>query len=445
MLNFEEDLSLDEEDVLLANYEPSSADDLEEAPVSMADRLKAAEEDLNSNKVTSFDDSINITPSELRDKMGLKYEAQPFGNDETPRNPNFYKLISNAMDCPACGVKFQSVSEDKPGFIPESKLDVQAKLSKIEQAKKEFDDKKNREWSAEDEIDWLLKDDPSNEDEEQVFDANAMAKQLNLNLEVLTKDPKKNKKVICQRCHNLQNYGTLKSTNLRAGYSNSPLLSQENFINLLKPITNDAGKHSVIIVLVDLFDFAGSILPQLDDIVGNENPVIIAANKADLLPKETLSSLRIETWVRSELSYLGINCINNKGGAVRLISCKNGYGISSLIEKAKSLIKETKNVKRNIYVIGAANAGKSTFMNYFLDKDKFIDAKNNKKKRIRKGDTNAKKGSITTSPLPGTTLEFIKVDLSGKFVLYDTPGLLIPGTLTHLLTPEELKMVVPRK
>lgn len=64
---------------------------------------------------------------------------------------------------------------------------------------------------------------------------------------------------------------------------------------------------------------------------------------------------------------------------------------------------------------------------------------------IRKGDTNARKGSITTSPLPGTTLEFIKVDLSGRFVLYDTPGLLIPGTLTHLLTPEELKMVVPKK
>ena len=147
------------------------------------------------------------------------------------------------MNCPACGVKFQSDSEDKPEFIPESKLDVQAKLGKIEQAKKEFNDKKSREWSAEDEVDWLLQDDSSNEDEEEVFDANAMAKQLNLNLEVLAKDPKKNKKVIYQRCHNLQNYGTLKSTNLRAGYSNSPLLSQENFINLLKPITKDAGKH----------------------------------------------------------------------------------------------------------------------------------------------------------------------------------------------------------
>ena len=65
----------------------------------------------------------------------------------------------------------------------------------------------------------------------------------------------------------------------------------------------------------------------------SNNPVIIAANKTDLLPKQTLSLLRIETWVRSELSYLDINCINDKGSAVRLASCRNGNGIESLIEK----------------------------------------------------------------------------------------------------------------
>jgi hypothetical protein len=29
--------------------------------------------------------------------------------------------------------------------------------------------------------------------------------------------------------------------------------------------------------------------------------------------------------------------------------------------------------------------------------------------------------------------------------LYDTPGLLVPGTITQLLTPEELKIVCPKK
>jgi 30S ribosome assembly GTPase len=63
----------------------------------------------------------------------------------------------------------------------------------------------------------------------------------------------------------------------------------------------------------------------------------------------------------------------------------------------------------------------------------------------RAGNANKRKGVITTSPLPGTTLEFIKIDLADGKSLYDTPGLLVPGTLTQILTPDELKVVVPKK
>ena len=52
---------------------------------------------------------------------------------------------------------------------------------------------------------------------------------------------------------------------------------------------------------------------------------------------------------------------------------------------------------------------------------------------------------MTVSALPGTTLKFIQLDLGDGRKLYDTPGLLAPGTLTQLLTPEELKIVVPKK
>lgn len=89
----------------------------------------------------------------------------------------------------------------------------------------------------------------------------------------------------------------------------------------------------------------------------------------------------------------------------------------------------------------AANAGKSTLLNNILGRS------DTKKKigKIRAGNKNALKGAVTTSPLPGTTLKFIKVDLGEGKALYDTPGLLVPGTLTQLLTPDELKMVVPDK
>ena len=67
---------------------------------------------------------------------------------------------------------------------------------------------------------------------------------------------------------------------------------------------------------------------------------------------------------------------------------------------------------------------------------------------------------ITTSPVPGTTLNFIKVEMVtsqlsksksnsnnknfDKTFIIDTPGLLIPGSLTTILDPSELRLLLPR-
>jgi ribosome biogenesis GTPase A len=87
-------------------------------------------------------------------------------------------------------------------------------------------------------------------------------------------------------------------------------------------------------------------------------------------------------------------------------------------------------------------AGKSTLLNRILDWQKGDNAEYIKQ---RAGNQNARKGAVTTSPLPGTTLKFIEVDLGDGQKLIDTPGLLVDGTLTQLLTPAELKIVVPQK
>ena len=93
------------------------------------------------------------------------------------------------------------------------------------------------------------------------------AEELGLDLVEISK-----KKTICKRCHGLQNFGEV-SESLRPGWTEEPALSQEKIRNLLLTLRE---KPAVIIALVDLFDFAGSILPELDAIAG-ENPVIIAA------------------------------------------------------------------------------------------------------------------------------------------------------------------------
>eukprot|EP00814_Leptocylindrus_danicus_P010159 CAMPEP_0116020414 /NCGR_PEP_ID=MMETSP0321-20121206/9780_1 /TAXON_ID=163516 /ORGANISM="Leptocylindrus danicus var. danicus, Strain B650" /LENGTH=741 /DNA_ID=CAMNT_0003491095 /DNA_START=89 /DNA_END=2314 /DNA_ORIENTATION=+ len=416
-------------------------DDVDDSPgSSMKARLEAAKKDMVAGRVSVPEELDNFargaSPEALR-KIGFRHEENPFGTDETPRNP-LYKLDMKPMECPACGAYFQSKDVSKPGFLPPEKHKEQMKLAKriAEEKKLETLQDEEAEWSTDDEIEWLLKTegkDPEQihkEEEEKMEKLATMGDQLD---DELLERPKK--RTICQRCHNLQNFGDIDAS-LRPGWTEEPLLSQETFRELLRPIRE---KEAVIIALVDLFDFSGSVLPELDSIAGS-NPVVLAANKADLLPSK-MGQLRAENWVRRELEYMGIKSLANIGGAVRLVSCKTGFGISQLLRKVRELADER---DCDVYIVGAANAGKSTLLNRLLH-SALEDDKEKTRRKKRAGNANAIKGQVTTSPLPGTTLKFIKVDLGNGRKMYDTPGLIVPGTLTSRLTPAELKMVVPKK
>jgi len=401
----------------------------------MEARIAQAKRDMVSGFVSVPDDLDRFADNageEDLERLGFRREEDFFGNDENRRKDQF-SLITNAMTCSACGSDFQSRDERKPGFLPKEKFDVQVKLSKIEEMQRLKEKAEASEWSVDDEIEYLIqtsgKGEPGSNDEPTDaadIDVNAMAEELGLDLIELAQ-----KKVICKRCHGLQNFGKVDDS-LRPGWTDEPTMSQEQFRELLRPISE---KPAVVVALVDLFDFGGSVLRELDGIAG-DNPVILAANKADLMPSK-MGKQRVENWVRRELEYMGVQSIANIGGAVRLVSCKTGQGVAEMMEKARELAEE---VNGDVYVVGAANAGKSTLINYILSRDREKPVG-----KIRAGNRNQLKGALTTSPLPGTTLKFIKIDLGEGKSLYDTPGLLVPGTITQLLTPEELKMVCPKK
>ena len=325
-----------------------------QSSLSMDERIAAAKSDQAKGRISvpkSLDTfSEEVSFDELK-KLGFRREVNPFGNDETPRREKF-KILSGSMTCSACGSDFQEADELKPGYLPPEKFETQVKLKQIEDVQSLQEKDNSDEWSPEDEIDWLLRqsDAEGQDGDSSSVDIDVLAGEMGLDLEELTQ-----KKVICKRCHGLQNFGTVEK-NLRPGWTDEPTLSQEQFRKLLMPLQN---KVAVIIALVDLFDFSGSVLPELDTIAG-DNPVILAANKADLLPSE-MGHVRAENWVRRELEYLEVNSIANIGGAVRLVSCKSGYGVSALMEKAQSLAEER---ECDIYVVGAANAGKSYVCNF---------------------------------------------------------------------------------
>lgn len=395
-------------------------------------RIAAAQKDMDTGRITVPTGLDSLASDFSReDVQRLGFQEEPV----EPERKEQVTLVTDAMVCSACGADFQSHDDKRPGFLPAEKFSTQVKLSKIEEMQRLQEKADANEWSPDDEIEWLLQT-SGKEGSEMIentvddIDIGSMAEEMGLDLQSLAK-----KKVICKRCHGLQNSGKVEDS-LRPGWTKEPQISQEKFLDLLRPIRD---KEAVIIALVDVFDFSGSVLPELDNIAG-DNPVILAANKVDLLPSK-MGQVRVENWVRRELEYLGVKSLANIGGAVRLVSSKTGVGIGAMLDKARKLAEE---MDCDIYLVGAANAGKSTLLNHILSRSNSNREERQGQKR-RAGNANAKKDAVTTSPLPGTTLRFIKVDLGGGRCLYDTPGLLVPGTLTQLLTPEELKMVVPKK
>ena len=77
--------------------------------------------------------------------------------------------------------------------------------------------------------------------------------------------------VYCQRCFRLRHYNDIQDV----------AMTDKEFLTLL----NSIGQSDALIVnVVDIFDFNGSLIPGLHRFIGN-NPVLLVGNKVDILPK----------------------------------------------------------------------------------------------------------------------------------------------------------------
>ena len=254
---------------------------------------------------------------------------------------------------------------------------------------------------------------------------------------------------ICQRCFRLQQYGKVEES-LRPGWSDHELLTPERFQSLLAVIKDS---KAVVLCIIDIFDLKGSLLANLKSIAGS-NPIVIAANKVDLLPTDA-SIGRLTNWIHAEVKdYCGLlsprdshensksreKVIDEAGilrrSNVHLVSCQSGYGIESLMRSITGMAADHGSI---IYVMGAANVGKSSFINRLLDTT--YNSGGQKGKKPKRSNV----PQATVSNLPGTTLDFLKIRLPNGLTMIDTPGLINKGQLTAKLTTDELKQVIPRK
>ena len=209
--------------------------------------------------------------------------------------------------------------------------------------------------------------------------------------------------LVCKRCFRLKNYNEVSDVELGA----------EDFYKLIKTLSE---KDGLIVKVVDIFDFSGSWIEDVIGIVGNNKDIVLVANKLDLLPKSVKQN-KIKQWLFKMLKAKGI-----KVKDVLLISAIKNHGI----EEAAARIDELRNGK-DVYIIGATNVGKSTFINKLIE--------------LTTGDKNV----ITTSHFPGTTLGMIEIPLDRATSIYDTPGIILDYDIAHYLDAKSLKLVMPKK
>ena len=208
--------------------------------------------------------------------------------------------------------------------------------------------------------------------------------------------------VYCQRCFRLRHYNEIQDVSL----------TDDDFLRLL----NEIGNHDALIVnVVDIFDFNGSIIPGLHRFVG-KNPVLMIGNKVDVLPK-SLKRGKLTQWMRERAHELGLRPVD-----ILLTSAKKAHEMDEVLEK----IEEYRD-GRDVYVVGVTNVGKSTLINQIIVKvANVIDV-------------------ITTSRFPGTTLDKIEIPLDDGHFLIDTPGIIHRHQMAHYLGKKDLKLTAPQK
>ncbi len=206
----------------------------------------------------------------------------------------------------------------------------------------------------------------------------------------------------CQRCFRLRHYNEIAAVNI----------SDDEFLRLLTEVGNT---NALVVNVVDIFDFNGSVIPGLHRFVAG-NDVLLVGNKRDILPKSVKES-KVRNWLRERAHEEGLRPVD-----VVLTSAYNRDDTLDLVDEI-----ENYREGRDVYVVGVTNVGKSTLINAII--------------KNATGDSDV----ITTSRFPGTTLDKIEIPLDDGSFIIDTPGIIHRHQMAHFIGPEDLKLVSPKK
>ena len=197
---------------------------------------------------------------------------------------------------------------------------------------------------------------------------------------------------LCIRCFNIKNYNKYEK-----------IVQLEEVKAIIKEVKES---NDTVVFVVDIFNISNKIKEIIDYL---NNNVILCITKYDLIEID-------ENKIIKYIQNLKIKCLETI-----VISAKNNYNLDNLM----NIINEKK-VGNNVYFVGYTNAGKSSLINKII-------------KNYSSSNQN-----LTTSILPSTTLNSVKVEVNDNLTLIDTPGIIVSNIIDNL-DEENIKKIVPKK
>ena len=210
--------------------------------------------------------------------------------------------------------------------------------------------------------------------------------------------------IYCDRC-----FETMKA------FNNSEL-EQKVDQEVLKILDDAFATDALIIWVVDLFSFNGTLNSEIAKKVKKLN-VIVVGNKRDLFPLNVKDESLVE--------YLNVtfNAYGIKPKSVRLLGATNKIDSKELIDSMNTARKG-----HDVYMIGNSTSGKTSIIN-----------------RAMKGFENKTSRQIKTITYPGTSVNVLEIPLSRSSFFYELPGISQTTSATGKLEKDVIRQIVPKK
>ena len=197
---------------------------------------------------------------------------------------------------------------------------------------------------------------------------------------------------------------------------NSSELDHETDKDILKILKDAVATDSLIVWMVDLFTFNGTLNPDVVKRV-KKLPVLVIGSKRDLMPSLASDEMLIR-YLDERFAEVGINPV-----AIDLIGSEDSIDIQKKLELFGELRKG-----RDVYLIGELNSGKTTFINKMLKDYK-----------------NKTRWQVKSELYPGTNSNVLEIPLTNSSFFYELPDL---SNSTSVFSKVELsvqKVITPKK